>query len=324
MKKNQMKTVFLLHENKDWSEPLEIALNEIGVPYKSWYMVDRLINMSVIPPNGLFYNRMSASAHTRGHVYTPELTSGLLAWLESNNRRVINGSNAIRLELSKMVQYSALKDAGIKVPRTIATTNAAGILNASELLQYPIITKHNRGGKGLGVKLFHNKIDLKDYVYGGDFEPSIDGITLIQDYIEQPESFITRVEFVDQQLLYALRVDTSDGFKLCPADCCEIDQLNQGIEESSGIKPNIKPKFEIIEDFAISSIAKKIVPRMRRLMKTVGIDVASFEFILDEDANAFVYDINVNTNYNKQVEERSHISGFTAVAKFLSQVLKHS
>ena len=24
-----MKTVFLLHENKEWSEPLEIALNEI-------------------------------------------------------------------------------------------------------------------------------------------------------------------------------------------------------------------------------------------------------------------------------------------------------
>ena len=43
-----MKTVFLLHENKEWSEPLEIALNEIDVPYKNWYMVDRLINLSLI------------------------------------------------------------------------------------------------------------------------------------------------------------------------------------------------------------------------------------------------------------------------------------
>ena len=314
-----MKTVFLLHENKEWSEPLEIAVNEIDVPYKNWYMVDRLINMSVIPPNGVFYNRMSASAHTRGHTHIPELTSGLLAWLESNKRRVINGSNAIRLELSKMVQYSALKDVGIKVPRTIAATNNGGILDASEVLGYPIITKHNRGGKGLGVKLFYNKIELKDYLYGDNFEPSIDGITLIQDYIKAPESSITRVEFVDQKLLYALRVDTSDGFKLCPADSCEIDQ---GIGKSFVIKPKVKPKFSIIDDFAISATAQKLVPRMERLMKTVGIEVAAFEFILDKNNNAFVYDINVNTNYNKQVEKRSDVSGFTALANFLSQVSK--
>ncbi len=314
-----MKTVFLIHENQDWSEPLEIALNEIGVPHRNWHMVDRLINMSIIPPNGIFYNRMSASAHTRGHLHTPELTSGLLAWLESNNRRVINGSNAIRLELSKMVQYSALMDVGIKVPRTIAATNNGGILNASEFLGYPIITKHNRGGKGLGVKLFYNKIELKDYVYGEKFEPSIDGITLIQDYIEAPDPSIIRVEFVDQKLLYALRVDTSDGFKLCPADSCEIDQVTG---KSSVSKPKIKPKFDIVDDFAISAIAKDLVPRMKCLMKTIGVEVAAFEFILDKHSNAFVYDINVNTNYNKQAEKRSDISGFTALAKFLCQVSK--
>ena len=34
-----MKKIFLLHENKDWSRPLEMALAEIGVPYNDWYMV---------------------------------------------------------------------------------------------------------------------------------------------------------------------------------------------------------------------------------------------------------------------------------------------
>ncbi len=221
----KMKTVFLLHENKDWSEPLEEALHHIGLPYCEWYMVDRLINMSIAPPDGIFYNRMSASAHSRGHRYSPELTSGLLAWLEANNRLVINGSNALRLELSKLIQYSALSKVEIKVPRTIAAANNAGILEAADLLRYPIITKHNRAGRGLGVKLFRNKNELKNYVFGGGFEPSIDGITLVQDYIEAPEPSITRVEFVDQKLLYALRVDTSDGFELCPADSCSTDQI---------------------------------------------------------------------------------------------------
>ena len=147
-----MKTVFLIHENKNWAEPLEKALNKIGVSYRDWYMVDRVINMTTLPPEGIFYNRMSASAHSRGHRYSPELTSGLLAWLEANNRLVVNGSNAIRLELSKMVQYSSLKEVGINVPPTVAATNDAGIFEAAKLLGYPIITKHDRAGKGLGVK----------------------------------------------------------------------------------------------------------------------------------------------------------------------------
>ena len=317
-----MKKIFLLHENKDWSKPLEMALGEIDVPHNDWYMVDRVINMSLAPPDGIFYNRMSASSHFRGHRYAPELTSGLLAWLESNNRLVINGSNALRLELSKMVQYSALKEVGIKSPRTIAATNDSGILEAGEFLRYPIITKHNRAGKGLGVKLFQNEIELKEYVYGGKFEPSIDGITLIQDYIKAPNSCITRVEFVDKKLLYALRVDTSDGFELCPADTCEVDSPDKMKVDSSASKSIKNPKFEIIEGFTSLPISQILIPRMERLMQNIGIDVASFEFILDKDNNAFVYDINVNTNYNYQAERRSDISGFTAVANFLCQVSK--
>ena len=317
-----MKTVFLIHENKDWSEPLEKCLHEIGLPYVEWYMVNRFINMSTAPPDGIFYNRMSASAHSRGHRYSPELTAGLLAWLESNDRLVINGSNAIRLELSKMVQYSALKEVDIQVPRTIAAINHSGILEAAEFLRYPIITKHNRAGKGLGVKLFHSEIELKEYVFGGVFEPSVDGITLVQDYIEAPDSSITRVEFVNQKVLYALRVDTSDGFELCPADSCEMDQLGHTIDRSSVFKKKTRPKFEIIDDFTSQSIAQTLVPRMERLMKKVGIDVAAFEFILDKDANCFVYDINVNTNYNKDIERKSKISGFTTIANFLKKVSK--
>ena len=229
---------------------------------------------------------------------------------------------AMPLELSKMVQYSALKEVDIQVPRTIAAINHGGILEAAEFLRYPIITKHNRAGKGLGVKLFHSKIELKEYVFGGVFEPSVDGITLVQDYIEAPDSSITRVEFVNQKVLYALRVDTSDGFELCPADSCEMDQLGHTIDRSSVFKKKTRPKFEIIDDFTSQSIAQTLVPRMERLMKKVGIDVAAFEFILDKDANCLVYDINVNTNYNKDIERKSKISGFTTIANFLKKVSK--
>ena len=42
----------------------------------------------------------------------------------------------------------------------------------------------------------------------------------MQRYIRAPEPFITRVEFVGGRFLYAVRVDTSQGFELCPADQC--------------------------------------------------------------------------------------------------------
>ena len=318
-----MKKIFIIHENNEWIEPLRIYLSDLKTPYEEWHMDKVKINTLDKPPLGIFYNRMSASAHSRGHRYSPELTAGLLAWLESNNRLVINGSNAIRLELSKMIQYSALKEVDIQVPRTIAATNDVGILEAAEFLRYPIITKHNRAGKGLGVKLFQNEIELKDYVFGEISEPSVDGITLVQDYIEAPDSSITRVEFVDQKVLYALRVDTSDGFELCPADSCEIDQLGDTSDGSSVLKKKINSKFDMIDDFTTLPIAQTLVPKMERLMKKVGIDVAAFEFILDKDANCFVYDINVNTNYNKDVEGRSNISGFATIANFLKKVSKY-
>ena len=73
----------------------------------------------------------------------------------------------------------------------------------------PFITKHNRAGKGLGVALFHDVPALERHLASPAFQDSVDGITLIQEYIRAPEPFITRVEFVGGEFLYAVRVDTS-------------------------------------------------------------------------------------------------------------------
>ena len=60
---------------------------------------------------------------------------------------------------------------------------------------------------------------------GKDFDPSIDGITLLQDYIDARPKVIIRAEFVNSKFLYAVEVDASDGFELCPA--CPEDQDDQ-------------------------------------------------------------------------------------------------
>ena len=313
-----MKKIYLIHENKNWLKPLLKELLDKGIPFAEWNMVDKTINLFTPPPEGIFFNKMSASSHSRGNRYCPELTTGLISWLEVHKRLVLNGSNAQKLELSKMVQYSELKKVGLKVPKTICSTTLKGIVDAAKILKFPIIIKHNRAGMGLGVKLFHNISELKDYIYGDHFENSVDGITLIQSYIFSPDSSIIRVEFVDKKFLYAVKVNTENGFELCPADECNVDDFNQKTKENFSSKSKLK--FKIVENFLSFSFSNYIIMSMQELMQNVGIDIASFEFILDENNDIFVYDLNVNTNYNSNAEKNTPYSGTLSVASFLKRI----
>ena len=68
-----MSKVHVIHENDAWVEPLRAAFAEIGVPFAEWFIDDGSLELDAEPPQGVFYNRMSASSHTRGHRYAPEL-----------------------------------------------------------------------------------------------------------------------------------------------------------------------------------------------------------------------------------------------------------
>jgi len=169
--------IHVIHENDAWVEPLRAAFDERALPYEEWFLSEGTLDLAKAPPQGVFYNRMSASSHTRGHRYAPELTAATLAWLESHGRRVINNGRALQLEISKVAQYEALRAHGIRTPRTVAAVGARAIVAAARTLPSPFITKHNRAGKGLGVRLFQSVDALQSYVTGPAFEESVDGIT---------------------------------------------------------------------------------------------------------------------------------------------------
>ena len=221
-----MKKIYIIHEHAQWTQPLKDALDILNTPYEDWFLDEGTIDLTSTPPEGIFYNRMSASSHTRNHRYSPEYTAGILDWLEAHDRTVINSSRALQFEVSKIKQHVYLEKFGIKTPKTIAAIGKEGILDAAKTFEGSFITKHNRAGKGLGVKLFHNASTLKDFIESDEFEPSIDGITLLQEYIKSPDSVIIRNEFVGGKHIYSVAVDTTDGFELCPADVCSINTSN--------------------------------------------------------------------------------------------------
>ncbi|GMA60278.1 hypothetical protein GCM10025859_07180 [Alicyclobacillus fastidiosus] len=167
-------------------------LEELRVPYEEWHLAEGHLDLDGTPPEGIFYSRMGASSHTRDHRYAAEYTSAVLAWLRRHGRVVVNGSRALQLQGSKALQYLSMQTVGIRTPKTVVAVGKEHILEAAnKFCGSPFITKHNRAGKGLGVQLFHDVGALNAYVKGPDFKEPVDGITLVQEYIQSPESYIT-------------------------------------------------------------------------------------------------------------------------------------
>ena len=316
-----MSKIYVIHENDAWVEPLRAAFTDLRLPFEEWFLSEGLLDLAAAPPSGVFYNRMSASSHTRGHRYAAEYTAGVLAWLESHRRRVINDSRALQLEVSKIAQYAALARYGIRTPRTFAAVGRAHLVAAARQMSGPFITKHNRAGKGLGVHLFQTAAALEGHLDSPAFEDSVDGITLIQEYIQAPEPFITRVEFVGGRFLYAVRVDTSLGFELCPADVCQVGDAFCPVGETasapSDAAPAAAPRFRIIDGFR-----HPIVERYRQFIADNGIGIAGIEFITDRGGELYTYDVNTNTNYNSDAEAVAGIYGMRAIASYLGGELQ--
>src|SRR5216684_1564703 len=210
--------IHVIHENAAWLEPLAHALDAEQLPWRQWFLDRGVFDLSAPPPEGVFYNRMSASSHTRDHRYSAELTASVLAWLAGHGRRIVNGPRALDLEISKTRQYAALEAAGVATPRTVLVAGKDELVTAAQ--QHfglssggtPVILKPNRGGKGLGVRLFHTDEALAAYVAGAEYEPPVDGLQLLQQYVRAPiigpdGPLITRAEFIGGRFLYAVEVD---------------------------------------------------------------------------------------------------------------------
>ena len=318
-----MARIHVIHENPDWLPPLATALDQRGLPWTDWFLHEGAWDLAAPPPDGVFYNRMSASSHTRDHRYSAELTAGILAWLTRWGRIVVNGPAALDLEISKSRQYAALEAASIRTPRSIMVAGRSQIAAAAQahFPGQPVILKPNRGGKGLGVRLFHTIEGLRDYVASPEYETPVDGIQLLQQYVVAPRPVITRAEFVGRRFVYAVEVDTSEGFELCPADVCAIGSADTYIIGEAACPVGETPGKPEHKFTVLPGIDPALRARLETFLDRAQIDVAGIEFIADETGAPLVYDVNTNTNYNPEAERRAGVSGMGAIARYLTGLL---
>jgi len=306
--------LYVIHENPDWYAPLAAAFDQAGVPHEQWLLGDAVVDLEEEPPAGLFWSRMSASAHTRGHPFAKDQTRGVLAWLEAHGRRVVNGRHVLDLEMSKVEQLAALRAAGFDVPRTVAVAGPSGLAAAARKIPVPFISKHNQGGKGLGVRLFTSHDEYDSYLAGPDYEPPVDGITLLQEYLVAAQPRITRAEIVGGEFVYAITADTDrGGFQLCPADACAVPP--------AGGPPAVpEPSLFTLR----AGFSDPVIGRYLDFASAHGIGIAGFEFIETADGRLVTYDINTTTNYNAEIEAVAPRSALAAVASYLGGLLAGS
>jgi D-alanine-D-alanine ligase-like ATP-grasp enzyme len=299
-------TVHVLHENPEWMPPFAAAFAAEGVDWDETLVTGGSLDLTAAPAEGLWWSRMSASAHTRGHTAAAEHARALLDVLEAHGRRVVNGRAVLDLELSKVRQLALLRAARIAVPRTVAVVGGRpdDVLAAAATVGPPVVVKPNRGGKGLGVTRFDSVDELAAALPGLD-EP-VDGVLLVQEYVEPARPRITRAEIVGGELVYAITADTErGGFQLCPADACAVDGTPASLF-ALRTEPLPSGLADAYESFA----------------RWHGLEVAGFEFIETADGRAVTYDVNTNTNYNPDVEAVASRSAARAVARYLGTLDK--
>lgn len=300
--------IYILHENEEWLPPFREAFKRAGLNFGEIDLSKGTINLDKEPPKGVFWSRMSASSHTRGHAFAKDYARAIFAWLARYNRRIVNPLSVLELEVSKVAQYLALNSAGFCTPKTLAAFGKADLRELARTLQTPFIIKHNQGGKGLGVRLFESFAEFEKCLNSSEFEQSADGIYLAQEYVKSKAPFITRIEFIAGKFHYAVRVDTSDGgFELCPAEACEIERKPKLAAAACDIGAKFSLRDEIKAEFPL-------VKKLENFLQAHKIEIAGVEFIENLQNELVVYDINTNTNYNKALEDALRAQGLQGAA----------
>src|SRR5919202_1337817 len=279
----------VLYEHPDWFVPLFAELDRRGLRYQP-IAADALCYAPAASssPYSVVFNRMSPSAYLRGHTRAIFAAQHFLAHLERLGVPVINGSRAYALELSKARQLDLLAELGLPAPATHVVNAAARLEAAAELLEFPLIVKPNVGGSGALMRRFDSYDELAESRAAGSLEDlfGIDGTALVQEYHPPRDGAIVRVEALDGEYLYAIRIenDPSQGFNLCPADICQVESATPVVSSSAPLADEFEfcpveaPAKRPLQIEAVqppSWVGEAVV----RIFDTAGTDVGGVEYL---------------------------------------------
>jgi glutathione synthase/RimK-type ligase-like ATP-grasp enzyme len=305
------KTLAVLYENHEWMAGLFDQLDQRGLDYDAIDLTDGAFLLDAPGDYSLVINRVSPSAYLRGHGSAIRLASSWLETLERSGRRVINGARSFQLETSKVAQHLLIRDLGLRVPATAVFNDRHAIRSLARDFPFPAILKPDMGGSGAYVRFVANREHLETLLRD---EPDLfgpDHMLLLQEFITAADGTIMRIELVDGEFLFAMRVRPTNTFNLCPAEGCERPSA-QGADADDD--PDVE--FDYEPDVAIEAVAQA-----REIVRAAGLDVGGVEYIETADGRRYFYDINATSVYRPDIVQASGVDAQGMFGAFVEREL---
>ena len=303
----------VLYEHPEWQKPLFAALERRGVSFEPFDLKRSTFDPDQVHRAGLYFNQASPSAYARGNTRAVPFALALMRALEVGGARVLNGSRAFALELSKSAQAALKQRLGIPHPRTLAFNDVEAALAAWPKSCWPALVKPEQGGSGARMYLLHAPDELRRLLRDHPDVWLPDHLLLLQEYFEVDRSQgIVRMEFLGGELLYAMRVVSHGAFNLCPSEVCNPGEDASGeceIPQATPVRP--------VEFYPFPDVPAEAVATGQRLVAAGGLDVAGIEYLEAADGRLIFYDVNANSNLRKPIGEAFGFDPFERVVDFL-------
>jgi glutathione synthase/RimK-type ligase-like ATP-grasp enzyme len=313
------KPIGIFYEHPDWFRPLFTALERRALPFVRIDAANHLYDPAErSSPLALAFNRASPSAYTRGRRQTTFHTLSWLRHLERLGVPVVNGSTVYAIEISKATQIEVLEELGIPYPATRIVNHASQVPAAAQGLRFPIMVKANIGGSGAGITRFDDADALAQAVRAGQLDFGVDDTALVQEAVPMRDQSIVRVEVLDGEILYAIRVFPEVGsFNLCPADACQTTggaELSRNACALDAAKNGMR-----VEGFDAPA---EMRARVLAIARRIQLDIGGVEYMIDDrDGKPYVYDINALSNF---VADAPRVVGFDPVERLVNYLARRA
>lgn len=274
-----MKIAFL-YEHPTWTRSTVTAIRARGVEVETLDMATFQWRSDEPPaPFDRWINRVNSMPSSGRSPAVVTATGQLLSWLELHGQPVINGSVAQRIGYSKALQAALFAESGMLTPACTAVDDPAAAVQAAEAIGFPILTKPNVGGSGVGIQRFDRSEALAAAVAAGEIDFGIDGTGVVQQVIESSDGLVYRIEMLGTELLYTTAQPIStDGFNYCAVD-------GTAAEDPASRVQLVDPGEEAARQAA-------------DFMTAANADVGSVEFMIDAaTGRASFFDFNPYSNY---------------------------
>jgi glutathione synthase/RimK-type ligase-like ATP-grasp enzyme len=304
----------VLFEHPEWQKPLFSVLDRRGIRYASFDLKRAAFDPDALPAAPLYFNQASPSAYVRGNTRAVPLALSFMRALETRGARVLNGSRAFLLELSKSAQAALLGSLGIPHPRSLAFNDPEVALTQWSA-GWPALVKPEQGGSGARMFLLNSPEELRTLLHNQPLVWLPDNLLLLQEYFPvDPGQGIVRMEFLGGKLLYAMRVISHGAFNLCPSEVCN--------PADGGASHCDVPMAAPVEFYPYAEVPAEAVRQGEQIVAAGGLDVGGIEYLESADGRRIFYDVNANSNLRAPIGRAFGFDPFERVADYLEEQIR--